>query len=209
MNSAAMYWRGSSSARAFRLRSACPVVIISTTGRRSAIGAIAGYLGGWVDDLIGRVMDVLLAFPGMLLAIALVAMLGPSLTHVVLALTVIGHWVGYARLVRGQILALREMEYIQSARAIGAGPTRVILRHLVPATWPSLVVQGTLGMAGAMLSEASLSFLGLGVQPPTPELGRDARRGAVAFVRRAARHDLSRTGPGGDRRSCSTWRARA
>jgi peptide/nickel transport system permease protein len=135
-----------------------------------AIGAVAGYAGGWVDDLIGRAMDVLLAFPGMLLAIALVAMLGPSLTHVVLALTVIG-WVSYARLVRGQVLAVRELDYVQAARALGARPLRIMLRHLVPATWPSVVVQGTLGMAGAMLAEASLSFLGLGVQPPTPSWG--------------------------------------
>lgn len=135
-----------------------------------AIGAVAGYAGGWVDDLIGRVMDVLLAFPGMLLAIALVAMLGPSLTHVVLALTAIG-WVSYARIVRGQVLAVRELDYVQAARAVGAPPLRIMLRHLVPATWPSVVVQGTLGMAGAMLAEASLSFLGLGVQPPTPSWG--------------------------------------
>jgi peptide/nickel transport system permease protein len=135
-----------------------------------AIGAVAGYAGGWVDDLIGRVMDVLLAFPGMLLAIALVAMLGPSLIHVVLALAVIG-WVSYARLVRGQILAARELDYVQAARAAGARPLRIMMRHLVPATWPSIVVQGTLGMAGAMLAEASLSFLGLGVQPPTPSWG--------------------------------------
>jgi peptide/nickel transport system permease protein len=97
-------------------------------------------------------------------------MLGPSLTHVVLALTVIG-WVSYARLVRGQVLAARELDYVQAARAVGAGPLRIMLRHLVPATWPSVVVQGTLGMAGAMLAEASLSFLGLGVQPPTPSWG--------------------------------------
>jgi len=134
------------------------------------VGAVAGYSGGWLDDLIGRVMDVLLAFPGMLLAIALVAMLGPSLTHVVLALSVIG-WVSYARLVRGQVLAVRELDYVQAARAVGAPPLRIMLRHLVPATWPSVIVQGTLGMAGAMLAEASLSFLGLGVQPPTPSWG--------------------------------------
>jgi peptide/nickel transport system permease protein len=134
------------------------------------VGAVAGYTGGWLDDVIGRVMDVLLAFPGMLLAIALVAMLGPSLVHVVLALSVIG-WVSYARLVRGQVLAVRELDYVQAARAVGAPPLRIMLRHLVPATWPSVIVQGTLGMAGAMLAEASLSFLGLGVQPPTPSWG--------------------------------------
>jgi peptide/nickel transport system permease protein len=134
------------------------------------VGAVAGYAGGWVDGLIGRVMDVLLAFPGILLAIALVGMLGPSLAHVVAALAVIG-WVSYARLVRGQVLAIRELDYVQAARAIGARPLRIITRHLVPATWPSLVVQGTLGMAAAILAEASLSFLGLGAQPPTPSWG--------------------------------------
>jgi peptide/nickel transport system permease protein len=145
------------------------VVSVSTTVGVT-IGAVAGYLGGWTDDVIGRGMDVLLAFPGILLAIALVAMLGPSLSHVVLALGIIG-WVSYARLVRGQVLAIRERDYVQAARAIGAAPVRILLRHVVPATWPSVVVQATLGMAGAMLAEASLSFLGLGVQPPTPSWG--------------------------------------
>ena len=134
------------------------------------VGAVAGYAGGWIDEVAGRVMDVLLAFPGILLAIALVAVLGPSLSHVVLALVVIG-WVGYARLVRGQVLKLRELEYVQAARALGARPLRVLVRHVVPATLPSVTVQATLGMAAAIISEASLSFLGLGVQPPTPSWG--------------------------------------
>jgi len=136
----------------------------------TTVGAIAGYAGGWVDDAIGRVMDVLLAFPGILLAIALVAVLGPSLTNVVLALVVIG-WVGYARLVRGQVLKIRELEYIQAVRALGAPTRRVLLRHVVPATLSAVTVQATLGMAGAIIAEASLSFLGLGVQPPTPSWG--------------------------------------
>lgn len=136
----------------------------------TAVGAVAGYVGGWVDDLIGRLMDVLLAFPGILLAIALVAVLGPSLTNVVLALAVIG-WVGYARLVRGQVLKVRELEYVQAARAVGAPMTRVLTRHVVPATLSAVTVQATLGMAGAIIAEASLSFLGLGVQPPTPSWG--------------------------------------
>jgi peptide/nickel transport system permease protein len=136
----------------------------------TAIGAMAGYVGGWVDDVIGRVMDVLLAFPGILLAIALVAVLGPSLTNVILALVVIG-WVGYARLVRGQVLKVRELEYVQAARAVGAPTARVIVRHVVPATLSAVTVQATLGMAGAIIAEASLSFLGLGVQPPTPSWG--------------------------------------
>lgn len=134
------------------------------------IGAMAGYLGGWFDALVGRMMDVLLAFPGILLAIALVAVMGPSLANVVLALVVIG-WVGYARLVRGQVLKVRELEYVQAARALGAPTWRVLWRHVIPPTLPAVTVQATLGMAGAIIAEASLSFLGLGVQPPTPSWG--------------------------------------
>ena len=142
------------------------------------VGAVAGYAGGWIDGLIGRVMDVLLAFPGILLSIALVAVLGPSLTHVVFAL-VVGGWVGYARLVRGQALKLRELEFVQAARAIGAPTWRILRDHIVPGVMPALIVQATLGMAGAIIAEASLSFLGLGVQPPTPSWGTmlDAGRG--------------------------------
>ena len=135
-----------------------------------AVGAVAGYAGGWIDEVAGRVMDILLAFPGILLAIALVAVLGPSLTHVVMALVAIG-WVSYARLVRGQVLKLRELEYVQAARALGAGAPRILVRHVIPATLPSVTVQATLGMAAAIIAEASLSFLGLGVQPPTPSWG--------------------------------------
>jgi peptide/nickel transport system permease protein len=133
-------------------------------------GSIAGYFGGRVDDLISRVIDVLMAFPGILLAIALVAVLGPSLVNVVLALSVIG-WVGYARLVRGQALRARELEFVQAARACGASSARIVLRHILPTAIPAVVVQGTLGMAGAIIAEAALSFLGLGVQPPTPSWG--------------------------------------
>jgi peptide/nickel transport system permease protein len=135
-----------------------------------ALGSAAGYAGGRVDNALGRVMDVLLAFPGILLAIALVAVLGPSLTNVVLALVVIG-WVGYARLVRGQVLKIRELEYVQAARAMGAPVSRVLLRHVIPAAMPAVIVQATIGMAGSIIAEASLSFLGLGVQPPTPSWG--------------------------------------
>ena len=135
-----------------------------------ALGSAAGYFGGRIDDLISRVIDVLMAFPGILLAIALVAVLGPSLTNVVLALSIIG-WVGYARLVRGQALRAREFEYVQAARALGAGASRIIARHVLPTALPAVVVQATLGMAGAIIAEASLSFLGLGVQPPTPSWG--------------------------------------
>ena len=135
-----------------------------------ALGSIAGYFGGKVDDAISRVIDVLMAFPGILLAIALVAVLGPSLVNVVLALSVIG-WVGYARLVRGQALRARELEFVQAARALGAGSSRIVVRHVLPTAFPAVVVQATLGMAGAIIAEAALSFLGLGVQPPTPSWG--------------------------------------
>jgi peptide/nickel transport system permease protein len=133
-------------------------------------GSIAGYFGGRVDDVISRVIDVLMAFPGILLAIAIVAVLGPSLTNVVLALSVIG-WVGYARLVRGLALRAREFEFVQAARACGASSARIVLRHILPSALPAVVVQATLGMAGAIIAEAALSFLGLGVQPPTPSWG--------------------------------------
>jgi peptide/nickel transport system permease protein len=111
-----------------------------------ALGSIAGYVGGAVDDVISRATDILMAFPGILLAIALVAVLGPSLTNVILALCVIG-WVGYA------------------------SPARIVVRHVLPTAFPAVIVQATLGMAGAIIAEASLSFLGLGVQPPTPSWG--------------------------------------
>jgi peptide/nickel transport system permease protein len=155
-------------ARISLLVGAVVVGISATVG--TLLGSIAGYYGGIIDDLMSRVSDILMAFPGLLLAIAVVAVLGPSLTNVVLALTLIG-WVGYARVVRGQVLRVRELEYVQAARALGATTPRILVRHIVPATLPALIVQATLGMGGAILAEASLSFLGLGVQPPTPSWG--------------------------------------
>ncbi|MFL6246953.1 MAG: ABC transporter permease [Thermoanaerobaculia bacterium] len=134
------------------------------------LGAISGYFGGIVDVLIMRLCDILLAFPGILLAIALVAVLGPSLNNVILALAIIG-WVGYARLVRGQVLKVREMEFVTAAKALGAKSPRVIALHVLPNVMNPVIVMATLGLAGAILSEAALSFLGLGVQPPTPSWG--------------------------------------
>ncbi len=134
------------------------------------VGGVAGIAGGRLDALLMRAVDVVLAFPGLLLAIALVAMLGPALSHVVLALVLIG-WVGYARLVRGQAARLRESEFVLAARAGGSGWARVFLMHILPNLAPLLLVQASLSMAGAMLAEASLSFLGLGLQPPTPSWG--------------------------------------
>jgi peptide/nickel transport system permease protein len=146
------------------------VVVSISAGVGILMGAIAGYFGGAIDEGISRVIDILLAFPGLLLAIALVAVLGPSLTNVVFALASIG-WVGYARLVRGQVLRAREFEFVQAARALGATTPRVLVHHIIPTTLPAVTVQATLGMGGAILAEASLSFLGLGVQPPTPSWG--------------------------------------
>lgn len=145
-------------------------VVILASALGITLGAIAGYFGGAVDTAVMRLTDILLAFPGILLAIALVAVLGPSLNNVVLALATIG-WVGYARLVRGQVLKVREMEYVTAAKALGARSPRVILRHVLPNVINPVIVMATLGLAGAILAEAALSFLGLGVQPPTPSWG--------------------------------------
>src|SRR5688572_3754419 len=146
------------------------VVVSVSASVGTLLGSIAGYFGGIVDEVVSRVMDVLLAFPGLLLAIAMVAVLGPSLTNVIIALSLIG-WVGYARLVRGQVLRARELEFVQAARALGASIPRILGRHIIPTALPAVTVQATLGMGGAILAEAALSFLGLGVQPPTPSWG--------------------------------------
>jgi peptide/nickel transport system permease protein len=135
-----------------------------------AIGSLSGLFGGWMDQLFMRLVDILMAFPGILLAIAFNAVLGPGLDHVILALCVIG-WTSYARLVRGEILSLREREFIQAARALGCRPRRIILFHLLPNLLPPLLIQATFGMAAAIVGEGSLSFLGLGVEPPTPSWG--------------------------------------
>jgi peptide/nickel transport system permease protein len=134
------------------------------------IGSLSGFFGGWLDQLLMRLVDILMAFPGILLAIAFTAVLGPGLDHVVFALCLIG-WTGYARLVRGEILTLREREFVHAARALGCRPKRIILRHLLPNLLPPLLIQATFGLAAAIVAEGSLSFLGLGVEPPTPSWG--------------------------------------
>ena len=135
------------------------------------IGAIAGFYGGLVDRILsGYVFNVFLAFPGLLLAIALVAFLGAGLGKLILALCVIG-WVGYARVMRGQVLKVREYDFVQAARALGAGTFRILKTHILPNAIQPLIVQASLGMAGAVMSEASLSFLGLGIPPPAPSWG--------------------------------------
>ena len=134
------------------------------------LGLIAGYYGKWVDETVMRLADVTLAFPTLLLLIALVAALQPSLPVVFLTIGLVG-WAGMARLVRGQVLVVRELEYVQAQRALGARDHRIIALHVLPAVIAPVVIAGTLGVAAAIMAEASLSFLGLGVQPPTPSWG--------------------------------------
>jgi ABC-type dipeptide/oligopeptide/nickel transport system permease subunit len=134
------------------------------------LGLIAGYYGRWIDEVVMRLADVTLAFPTLLLLIALVAALQPSLTVVFLTIGLVG-WAGMARLVRGQVLVVRELEYVQAMRARGARNARIIARHVLPAVIAPVLIAATLGVAAAIMAEASLSFLGLGVQPPTPSWG--------------------------------------
>jgi peptide/nickel transport system permease protein len=134
-------------------------------------GSIAGYYGGRLDRFFNVVvMNAFLSFPGILLAIAFVAFLGPGVFNLILALS-IGGWVGYARLVRAQVLAVREREFVEAARALGASDWRVITRHVLPNIIQPVIVQAAIGMAGAVLAEATMSFLGLGVPPPTASWG--------------------------------------
>ena len=141
-------------------------------------GSIAGYYGGMTDRLLNVVvMNAFLSFPGILLAIAFVAFLGPGIFNLILALS-IGGWVGYARLVRAQVLTVREREFVEAARAVGASDVRIIVRHILPNIIQPVLVQAAIGMAGAILAEATMSFLGLGVPPPTASWGamlNDAR----------------------------------
>jgi ABC-type dipeptide/oligopeptide/nickel transport system permease subunit len=135
-----------------------------------ALGLVSGFYGRWVDEMVMRVADVTLAFPTLLLLIAMVAAFQPSLTVVTVTIGIVG-WAGVARLVRGQVLVVRGLEYVQAARALGGSDVRIVLRHVLPAVAAPLVIVGTLGIAAAIMAESSLSFLGLGVQPPTPSWG--------------------------------------
>ncbi len=156
------------------------VTVLVSLGIGAAIGALAGFAGGWVDEIVMRAIDVLLAFPGLLLAIALTGILGPSLRNVVIALCLIG-WTGYARLARSEVVRLREREFVEAARALGVPERRILVRHVAPLLATPMLVQATFGMAAAIVAEASLSFLGLGAQPPTPSWGAMLNDGR-AFV---------------------------
>jgi peptide/nickel transport system permease protein len=140
------------------------------------MGAAAAFAGGWRDLILVRLVDVFLAFPGILLAIALAGILGPGIDNLIVALAAVG-WVGYARLARAQILSLRERDHVAAARALGVGPARILLRHLVPLALAPLLVEATFGIAAAVVAEAGLSFLGLGVQPPQASWGSMIREG--------------------------------
>lgn len=134
------------------------------------LGLLAGYYGRWVDELVMRLADVTLAFPTLLLLIAMVAAFQPSMGVVFATIGVVG-WAGMARLVRGQVLVVRQLEYVQAIRALGAKDIRVMLQHVLPNVIAPVVIAATLGVAGAIMAEAALSFLGLGVPPPTPSWG--------------------------------------
>jgi ABC-type dipeptide/oligopeptide/nickel transport system permease subunit len=136
----------------------------------TVLGALGGYFGGWVDNVIMRVMDVLLAFPSLLLAIAIVTVLGPGLINALLAIGIVSI-PAYARVVRASVLSVREMDYVSATRALGASNMRILFMRILPNALTPLIVQGTLGIATAILDAAALSFLGLGAQPPTPEWG--------------------------------------
>ena len=140
------------------------------------VGGLAGFAGGWTDLILVRVIDVFLAFPGILLAIALAGVLGPGIGNLILALAAVG-WVGYARLARAQVLSLTRRDHVVAARALGRTPAAILLRHLIPLALAPLIVEATFGVAGALVAEAGLSFLGLGVQPPDASWGSLVRDG--------------------------------
>ncbi len=134
-------------------------------------GLLAGFFGGVTDTIISRLIEILQAFPSLLFIIVLSVSIGPGLLTAYIALGIVG-WAGVARIVRGSALSLRNAEYVEGARALGAGPSRLIFRHILPGTLPSLIVIYTIGVGGAIIGEATLSFLGLGVKPPTPSWGQ-------------------------------------
>lgn len=156
------------------------VALVAVTGSALIgipVGLVSGYVGGAADHLVVRVIDVVLAFPGLLLAIALAGMLGPGVGNVMIALVAVG-WVGFARLTRAQVLSLRERDHVLAARVLGTGTWRTLVQHLLPLCAAPLIVEATFGIAVAVLSEAGLSYLGLGVQPPAASWGSMIRDGS-------------------------------
>jgi len=148
----------------------CVLVVGLTLGIGTLLGLISGYFGGWVDEVLMRVSDVFLAFPALILAMAIAAALGPSLENAIVAMVAIW-WPRYARVTRGQVLSIREIDFVAAARAAGASSTRIMLRHILPNCISPVVVQATLDLGEVVLTAATLSFIGFGAQPPTPEWG--------------------------------------
>jgi peptide/nickel transport system permease protein len=147
------------------------VVVVTVAGVvGTAIGLVAGYAGGLVDEALMRLTEVFLAFPALILAMAIAGALGPSLTNAIIAIAAVT-WAVYARLVRGQILSLRRREFVEAARAIGASRTRIVVRHLLPNALAPLMVQASFDLGSSIIAAAGLSFIGFGAQPPTPEWG--------------------------------------
>jgi peptide/nickel transport system permease protein len=146
------------------------VVVGLAAGVGIFVGLVAGYTGGWLDETLMRMTDVFFAFPALILAMAISGALGPSLTNAMIAIAVVT-WPVYARLVRGQVLSLRELEYVSAARSLGASSGRIMWQHILPNSLPPLLVQVSFDMGAAILAAAGLSFIGFGTQPPTPEWG--------------------------------------
>jgi len=145
------------------------------------IGCLAAYLGGWVDELVVRVIDVFLAVPGILLAIAFAGFIGPGLSNLVLALSLVG-WVGYARLTRAQVLSVKQRDHVQAAKALGSSTGFIMRKHLLPLISAPLIVESSFGIAGIVIAEAGLSFLGLGVQAPDASWGSMIRDGTMYML---------------------------
>lgn len=148
-----------------------------------AIGTLSGYYGGWLDEIVMRVVDAFLAFPSLLLALGIAGLFGAGFMNLVIALITVD-WAGYARLARGSVLTVKEQDYIKAAKGLGAGDMHVILRHVIPNIISPLIVMATIGMGYVILSAAGLSFLGFGVQPPTPEWGSMLSEGKT-YIRSA------------------------
>ena len=151
-------------------------VVLLSSSFGSLLGAASAYLGGVADHILVRVIDIFLAFPGILLAIALAGLMGAGLENVVIALSVVG-WVGFARLARAQVLSLKTRDHVQAAIGLGASRLRIVGRHLIPLILAPLIIEATFAVAGVVIAEAGLSFLGLGIQPPTPSWGSMIRDG--------------------------------
>jgi len=159
------------------------LVVSSSLALGLTIGTLSGYYGGWVDEIVMRVVDAFLAFPSLLLALGIAGLFGAGFMNMVIALIVVD-WASYARLARSSVIAVKEQEYIKAAKGLGTGDLHVILRHVIPNVISPLIVMATMGMGYVILSAAGLSFLGFGVQPPTPEWGSMLSEGKM-YIRSA------------------------